>query len=188
MITEIQFQAAAKLIGCDTAAVKAVCHVESGKSGFLPSGKIILKYEGHVFHLFTKGKFDAQYPHLSYPKWTEQYSQFGEDAYIRFNQAFDLDANAAMFSTSWGMFQVMGENYTSMGYKSVSAMVTDFKLGEFNQLQAFCRYVKAERLDKYLIALDWASFARRYNGPLYQKNDYDGQLRRGYATYKTQAT
>jgi hypothetical protein len=186
MITTAQFIQAAKAVGCDTAAIQAVTAVESGKSGFYPSGKIILKFEGHIFHLYTKGKFDLSHPHISYPHWTEQYSQFGEAAYTRFDEAFNLDPHAALFSTSWGMFQIMGENYSACGFRTVDAFVTSLKLGEANQLAAFVAYVKSERLDRFLVALDWDSFARRYNGPLYQKNDYAGQLRRNYLKFKTQ--
>ena len=34
---------------------------------------------------------------------------------------------------------------------------------------------------------DWATFARRYNGPGYAKNDYDGKLQRAYDRFAQQA-
>jgi hypothetical protein len=184
MITEQDFQNAAVLIGCDVAAVKAVTQVESGHTGFYPSGKIVIKFEGHIFHLYTKGKFDQAHPALSYPHWTEQYSEFGEAAYNRFNQAFALDPNAAMFATSWGAFQIMGDNYSGCGFKTVGDFVDFLKIGEGNQLLVFSRYVKAERIDKYLVARNWASFALRYNGALYQRNQYDIKLAAAYAQFK----
>lgn len=185
MIQEKDFISAAQLIGCEIAAVKAVTEVESGHSGFYPSGRIVIKFEGHVFHLYTKGRFDTQYPDLSYPHWTEKYSEFGDAAYHRFNRAYALDPRAAMLATSWGAFQIMGDNYSSCGFKTVDDFVNFLKGGEGNQLTAFCRFVKADRLDKYLIARNWASFALRYNGALYQKNNYDGKLADAYKKFKT---
>jgi hypothetical protein len=184
-MTEQDFQQAATLIGCEVAAVKAVTEVESGHTGFYRSGKIIIKFEGHIFHLYTKGKYDQSHPHISYPHWTEQYSEFGEAAYNRFNEAFALDPHAAMFATSWGAFQIMGDNYSSCNFKTVNDFVDYLKKGEAQQLIAFCRYVKSERIDKYLIAKNWASFAYRYNGALYQKNNYDARLASAYLRYKT---
>ncbi len=185
MITTAQYTQAAGLIGCDTPAVKAAAFVEGGKTGFYASGKIILKFEGHVFHMYTKGKFDQSHPTLSYPRWTERFSAFGEDAYLRFNDAFNLDPHAAMLSTSWGMFQVMGENYSSCGCRSVDELITFLKQDEDNHLVSYCRYLKAERIDRFLIAHDWDAYAYRYNGSLYQKDDYAGQLRRAYQKFLT---
>lgn len=184
MITEQDFQKAALVIGCDVSAVKAVTQVESGRTGFYPCGKIVIKFEGHIFHLYTKGRFDQSHPTLSYPHWTEQYSEYGEAAYKRFNQAFALDANAAMLATSFGAFQIMGDNYSSCGFKTVGDFIDFMKVGDGNQLIAFSRYVKAERIDKYLVARNWAAFALRYNGTLYKRNQYDTKLAAAYAKFK----
>lgn len=184
MISEKQYADASAKIGCDEAAIKAVTHVEAAGQGFYNDGRIIIKYEGHIFHALTGGKYDAAHPTLSYPKWTEQYTEGGTKAYNRFDQAFALDPKAAMEATSWGMFQIMGENFSSCGYKSVDDFVTDLKKGEAEQLDAFCVYVNTQKLDAYLKNLDWAGFARRYNGSQYAKNHYDTQLAKYYAIYK----
>ncbi|WP_432328925.1 N-acetylmuramidase family protein [Mucilaginibacter sp. P25] len=176
MLTEQDYKEAAGIIGCSVAAIKAVSGVESGGSGFLKSGKIKLKFEGHVFHKLTKGRFAAQHPTLSYPAWTEKYSRFGEDSYIRFNQAYALDPVAAMEATSWGMFQVMGFNYASCGFNSVKELGLYLKEGESYQLKAFCMYIKSQGLAVYLQKQQWASFAYRYNGADYKKHHYDLQL------------
>jgi hypothetical protein len=187
MITEKNFIDAAKLLGCSVPAIRAVTVVESGGIGFFSSGKIILKFEGHVFHLYTKGKYDQSHPTLSYPKWTEKYSAFGEKAYDRFNQAFKLDARAAMLSTSWGMFQIMGENYSQCGFRTVNDFVDSLKAGDGAHLTAFCKYIISRKMEKYLANLEEYAddFAYRYNGALYNKHDYDGQIRREYRKFLT---
>ena len=184
MITEPQYLNAAQIIGCDVPAIKSVAQVEGGGIGFYHDGRIILKYEGHVFHKFTKGKFDQAHPTLSYPSWTEKFSAYGPDAYHRFNQAFSLDPHAAMMSTSWGMFQIMGENYSSCGFKSVDAFISFLKIDEGHHLIAFADYLVDQVLAKYLRTLDWANFAKHYNGPLWQKNNYAGKLAAAYVHFK----
>jgi hypothetical protein len=183
MITEEKYRMAAALLVCDVAAIKAVGTVESSGSGFLKSGKLVIKFEGHQFHKLTKGKYDKSHPHLSYPKWTEKYSAFGEASYNRFNEAFKLDPKAAMLATSFGRFQIMGFNHSSCGFKSVGEFVDFLKVDEGNHLIAFAMYVKSVRLDDELRAKNWDAFAKAYNGPLYQKNDYAGKLGRAYAQF-----
>ncbi|WP_374949629.1 N-acetylmuramidase family protein [Mucilaginibacter sp.] len=187
MITEKDIAAAAKALGCNVAVIRAITLVESNGHGFYGSGKIVLKFEGHVFHRYTKGKFDKSHPSLSYPEWTEKYSEFGEKAYNRFNQAFELDPIAAMLSTSWGMFQIMGENYIECGYRSIHEFITAMKLGDSNQLMAFVKYCLYRKLDRFMKNFyDMAdNFAYRYNGALWKRNDYGGKLRRAYNYFKT---
>jgi hypothetical protein len=187
MIMENDFIAAAKKLACNVPAIRAVVEVESGGAGFYKSGKIKLKFEGHVFHQYTKGQYDQSHPTLSYPKWTERYTEDGEAAYNRFNQAFALNKRAAMLSTSWGMFQIMGENYTECGFRTVDDFVTTLKLSDTAQLDAFCKYILYRNLQRFLVDLNLYAehFAYRYNGPQYNKHDYDGQLRRAYNKYLT---
>jgi hypothetical protein len=182
MISDKNFYSCAQLLGCPVWNIRAVHRVESRGAGFYPgTTKLVIKFEGHVFHRYTNGRYDKSHPHLSYKAWTEQYSKSGEmGAYLRFNEAFRLDPKAAMLSTSWGAFQIMGENYKECGFKSVDEFVTVLRTGDDAHLTAFCRYVLSRKLQVYLADLtkptNAAGFAYRYNGSLYEKHDYDGQL------------
>ena len=103
----------AALIGCDVEAVMAVAAVESSGGGFDPEGFPKTLFEGHWFHKLTNGKYSADYPTLSYPKWTKQfYGKTWQEEKARLAQAMTLDRQAAMLSSSWGMFQIMGFNFT----------------------------------------------------------------------------
>ena len=55
---------------------------------------------------------------------------------------------------------------------------------EGEHIKAFGRFIVANNLSKYLKSLDWANFARRYNGPGYKENKYDEKLERAYNKYK----
>lgn len=183
MITTQQYKDLAAQLHIDTATLMACARVESSGIGFYKSGKIVIKFEGHVFHAFTKGRYDQSHPTISYPNWTEKYFQPGDKAYIRFDEAFALDPHAAMCSTSWGAFQIMGENYSSCGFKTVDDFVNALKQGDYQQLQAYAAYVRNQNLVRFLSAHDWKGYAYRYNGPMYQKNRYDKQLADAYAYY-----
>lgn len=185
MLTDKAIAAAAKRIGCDTASVRAVAEVESRGGGFLPSGNIKVLFEGHWFHRYTDGKFAATHPTLSYPKWTrEHYCKSSEDEYkLRFLAALKLDRRAALMSTSYGLFQVMGFNFAVCGWKSVEDFYRSMLTGEDAHLDAFDDYVVNSGLGDELRRLDWDGFAHGYNGPEYRKNDYAGKLSRAYAKF-----
>jgi hypothetical protein len=179
-ITNKAYQEAADDLGCDVAAVKAVAEVESAGAGFLASGRVKILLEGHVFHKLTKGKYDSSHPTISYPKWTKQFYIGGEGEYRRFNEAFALDPNAAMKACSWGKFQIMGYNFSACGFDSVAEYVDAMKESEDEHLEAFIDYCKSDGLAKYLKSHSWAAFAKAYNGPGYQRNEYDKRLQAAY--------
>jgi hypothetical protein len=196
MLQETDYLKAAQLLGCKVAAIKAVAHQESGGAGFFKNGKVVIKYEGHIFHHFTEGRFDKTNPTLSYPAWTEQYSPLNSiDQYVRFDEAYRLDPKAAMMATSWGMFQIMGENFSSCGVKNIDEFVSDMHIGESYHLQLFCQYLKTQGLAKYLVGMAEpgmalvyaASFARRYNGNGFQKNHYDVNIAALFSKYSQEA-
>jgi hypothetical protein len=83
------------------------------------------------------------------------------------------------------MFQIMGFNYGLCGYDHVYDFAMDMGVSEGKHLLAFCGFVKrassgGKALVAYLRARDWAGFARGYNGPGYQANQYDVKLAKAY--------
>ena len=175
-ISQAGFENAAADLGVDVPAVKAVADVESAGSGFLPSGKVKILFEGHVFSKKTGGIYNASHPTISYKKWTRRFYIGGEGEYSRFTEAFTLNPIGAMLSASWGKFQIMGYNYGYCGFGSVGEFVDALKSGEDAQLKAFIDYCRHVGLDDDLRAHNWDGFAEGYNGPLYQKNRYAQKL------------
>lgn len=178
------YDEAAGVLGCDVATVQAVTIVETGGAGgFLSdgSGRPRILFEAAVFHDFTGGKFDASHPTLSVatPDWSLY--QGGAAEYDRLAAACALDRDAALMATSWGLFQVLGENFDICGFKSVDAFVQGMAVSETAQVLAFACFCLHRDLGPALKARDWALFAGRYNGPDYAKNDYAGRLERAYA-------
>ena len=190
-ITEADYQRAAAALNVPVAAIKAVKEVETGgRSGFVAEGKPTILFEGHVFwsQLKKAGKSPEKHKagnaDILYSKWTKAYYKSGLEEYTRLERAKKIHESAALCSASWGLFQIMGFNYTVCKCQSVEEFVEKMCTNEGAQLDLFVLFLKGNGWDKYLRALDWAGFARHYNGPAYADNQYDVKLRKAYAKYK----
>jgi hypothetical protein len=183
------YEQAAHTLRCDVAAIRAVALVESSGAGFLPDGRPKILFERHVFHKLTKGRHDGLKPVLSSPSPGGYLG--GAREYDRLRAAIDLNREAALQATSWGKFQVMGFNYQACGQRDVESLVRAMVSGEPAHLAAFISFIVTQGLDDKLRTLDWAGFARGYNGSGYARNAYDrkiAQAYRGFADAMPDAT
>lgn len=94
-----------------------------------------------------------------------------------------INHEAADASASWGMFQIMGFNYAACGEKSVDSFVKAMCMSECRQLVLSARFIKQSGMLSALQAKDWAEFAKRYNGPAYEQNQYDKKLAAAYQKF-----
>jgi hypothetical protein len=181
-LSDEDFCRAAKRLGCSVAAIKAVAEVESRGDGFDSQDRPKILFERHKFAKYTNGKYIKTNPGIC--NWTA--GGYGTEAaqYGRFSEAFMLDPNAAMLSASWGKFQVMGFNFAICGFKSVGEFVDAMKESEGRHLDAFVEYVRHNSLADELQGLNWAAFAKGYNGADYKKNNYDRKMADAYAKHK----
>jgi len=175
-------------IGVEEAALRAVLAVESAGSGFDKAGRPKALFERHHFFKHLKAKpvelDQAVAMGLAYPKWGEKPYPKGSDAvYAEIAAAYDIDADAALLSTSWGLGQVMGSNFKMVGCDSVAKMLAQAMDGEIHQLRHMTGFIKSAGLIDNLQALDWAGFAKGYNGPGYAKNQYDVKLAAAYTKF-----
>lgn len=172
---------AAKELGVEPDLIRAVEATESaidGQKTLSYQGRATILFERHKFRGFTGGLHDAQ-SDLSnraaggYGGWTSQYPKL--------ERAFHLDEDAALKATSWGKYQILGENYSACGYKSPREFVEAMINSEQAQLDAFVAFVKSRpKIHQALQKKDWAGFAKGYNGPAYEKNQYDQKLKSNY--------
>jgi peptidoglycan hydrolase-like protein with peptidoglycan-binding domain len=187
-VTDRDYAAAAAKLGpnIDPLLVKAVAHVESnGNSGFGPDGRPVIAYEGHRFRRYTRNIYDQSHPLLSYEykkKAGWQWQRNNKDhttAWRTLTAAMELNAEAALKATSWGMCQVMEFTYASCGYANVFAFVEAMKRGSLGQLEAFVGYCKNRSgMVSALQRKDFAAMAYAYNGEDY--GDYDVKFRKAY--------
>lgn len=176
-LDDAAIEAAAARIGCQVAAVRAVIDVES-RGGFLPDARPKILFERHYFARLTGGRHNAAYPDISNPKWGGY--RGGAAEYERLGRAIRLDRDAALRSSSWGAFQIMGDNCKLCGFASVEDFVKAMVSGAPAQLNAFVMFIQNTGLSDELIRTDWAGFARGYNGPAYKTNKYDEKLAAAY--------
>ena len=173
------FSAATKTIAITDAAMWAVIEVETAGVGFLESRKPIILFERHKFSHKTQGKWDQSHPDISNPQWGG-YGPAGEHQYIRLNEALNLNEDAALASASWGVGQVMGEHWQDLGYDSIQHFVGEMCASEGGQLKAMSQFIQKNRLAAPLARGDWTDFARSYNGPAFEQNQYDLKLKQHY--------
>ncbi|MBU9176479.1 N-acetylmuramidase domain-containing protein [Burkholderia gladioli] len=191
-LTDADLQRAADGLQVDLAAVRAVNEVESKGAGFLPDGRPVILYERHIMYrqLAAAGldadALAAKYPALVNPKRGGYAGDAAE--YARLASASQISAACALEATSWGAFQIMGFHWKALGYPDVFAFVDAMKVSEAEQLEAFVRFVLADKV--MLAALrgkKWAKFAELYNGKAYAENLYDVKLERAFDRYSRAA-
>jgi hypothetical protein len=167
-------------LGVHAPEIWTVLAVETSGCGFLPDRRPQILYERHIFHRLTGGRFDDGDISDEDPGG---YGPRGAQQYDRLAKAIAKDRNSALQSASWGIGQVMGENYGLAGFPSVETMVTAMTQSEDAQLAAVGTFLVGAHLDLSLQAHDWTSFARRYNGPNYVINRYDVRLNGEFQKY-----
>ncbi|MFZ6647882.1 N-acetylmuramidase domain-containing protein [Undibacterium sp. TJN25] len=166
-------------LGIEEASLWAIIEVETSGVGFMASKQPIILFERHKFSQKTAGKWDSTYPDISNPVWGG-YGPAGQHQYDRLAQAIKLNESAALESASWGLGQVMGENWSSLGYASVAAFVSEMCESEGRQLHAMALFISHKGLAAKLKQKSWAEFALGYNGAGYAKNSYDTKLDQHY--------
>ncbi len=158
----------------------AVLAVETSGCGFLADRRPQILFERHYFHQLTGGRFDDG--DISDPT-AGGYGASGAHQYDRLSRAIAKDRAAALRSTSWGLGQIMGDNFAAAGFADVETMVAAMVDSEDAQLLGVGAFLQSSGLDLPLHAHDWASFARGYNGPDFAKNHYDVSLRGEFQKY-----
>jgi hypothetical protein len=175
---------AASVIGVGLPELWSVIAVETSGCGYLGDRRPKILFERHIFSRLTGGRFDADDPDVSQPS-SGGYGPGGAHQYERLAAAMLLDQDAALKSASWGLGQIMGENFNTGGFSSVEDMVTAMVESEDKQIHAMAAFVAANGMSQSLRDHNWAGFARRYNGPNFAANNYDGHLQHFFQIYSS---
>jgi len=178
----------AESLGVEPAALRAVLSVETGGFGFDKAGRPKALFERHYFYKMLKDKPDALQSAvdagLAYPKWGEKPYLKGSDAvYAEIVAACEIDLDSALRSVSWGLGQIMGNNFKLAGCSSAQEMVEQAMESEVNQLRHMASFIRSAGLLDEIQRKDWAGFAKGYNGPQYAVNKYDTKLADAYAKF-----
>lgn len=182
---QTDLKAAADRLGAELAAVMAVNEVESRGEGFGPRGRPVILYERHIMYrrLEAHGE-DATAAMARRPDLVNTRPggyRGGGAEHMRLISAKSIHIAAALESASWGLFQIMGFHWERLGYDSAEDFAVRMGASEADHLEAFVRFIEAdEQLKAALQQHDWDAFAYSYNGPAYQRNDYDTSLAAAY--------
>ena len=179
-LTSDGVRAATDELTIDAPALWAVLAVETSGFGFFADRRPRILFERHYFHRLTGGRFDQTHPAISAAASGGYVGGPGE--YARLEEAIALDESAALKSASWGVGQVMGDNFRAAGFPDVGAMVEAAVKDENGQLLIAARFIASKGLAAALRARDWAAFAKGYNGPAFLQNQYDTKLAAAFAT------
>ena len=173
--------AIANKMGFDPAIAVAIIAQESGGYAFSADGRMIIRFENHLFNDYW-GKnnastfndhFQVGDPIWTGHKWRPTSSVPWQDFHGNqsaewdvFTLACTLNDTAAKKSISMGLPQILGSNYTVLGFASVQDMFNAFTTSERNQVIAFFDFLQGNSANA-LTALrnrDFRTIASIYNG------------------------
>lgn len=189
--SDAAFKQAASILRCDVNVIKAVAHVEAGPRGaFNEDGSPVILFERHKFYQHTKGKYRGYRIDGVSEGWglicERDWGGYGPSSkqHTRLAAAAALDRDAALKSASYGLFQILGENYAACGYLSVQKFINAMYRDVDDHLHAFVMFIEHDRrLLDAVRTKNWATFARIYNGPSYFKNAYDQKMSSAYKKF-----
>lgn len=149
--------------------------VESGGAGYGPTGKVLIRFENHIFYNYWGFRNTTKFwKHFSFDqskRWLGHTfngqafhgNQVMEHTVLDF--AYTLEPYAAMCSISMGGPQIMGFNHKAAGYATPQLMYKDFQAGMDRQIMGFFRFIAANAARVgALQRADWLTFATLYNG------------------------
>jgi len=169
-------------------AIQSFLNVETGGFGFSPAtGKIIIQFEPVWFR--------RKQPFAPSGKWSVNKVDVQTKEWEAFNNAFSINKDSAMESTSIGIGQVMGGHWKRLGYTSAGAMWDDAKKGIESQIWQVCQFIKTDiKLQSCIKAHDWDGVATIYNGTgfrymakKYNRTPYDVSMKIEYSKIKQAA-
>lgn len=173
-------------LGVEAAALAAVIEVESAGKLYARIGnrdEPLIRFEGHWFDRRLDGpnRERARKEGLSSPRAGAVKNPASQtQRWQILDRAMFIDRAAALESVSWGIGQVMGGNWKTLGYASVEELVAEARTDGAGQLRLMIRYLECTGLVPALKRRDWAAVASGYNGPHYRTNAYDRKLAVAY--------
>lgn len=168
------------------AALTAVVEVESDNQVYaVVNGRNepLIRWEGHYFDARLKGvdRQRARDAGLASPKVGGIKNPRSQAARWKLlTRASEVNAAAAFESASYGVGQVMGANWSKLGFASVDQLVNMARSGAAGQIELMVRYIRVFGLVDELQRLDFAGFARGYNGPGYAAGGYHLKMAAAY--------
>ncbi|WP_038343000.1 N-acetylmuramidase domain-containing protein [Acinetobacter sp. A47] len=183
LLKDEDYKSAAKRLGVPELVIRVLGMVESKGAGFLSNGKVKILYERHRMYFYLGQAISKTFANEQMKKVPNLVNSAAggykgnEAEHTRLTLAKNIHENSALMSCSWGMFQIMGENWKDLGYSSVQEFVAQQAISESHQMEAFLRFI--EWKPGLLAALkkqDWHTVFTLYNGSNYKKLGYQAKF------------
>lgn len=163
------YQRGAAGLGAEPLNLMAVSAIESSGENFWTLGNkqvAVIRPEAHWFSHYTGHKYDQSHPHISRPSWDPSVAAKSRaEAWDQFEEMAGLNHNAAIRSTSWGPFQIMGFHAETLGYDPDQFVDEIDGPDDDGQMDTFVSFVKADpRLLRAIRRGDWDTWETVYNG------------------------
>lgn len=178
--------AIAERLKIDPAMLLAVAEVESGgQATALVNGaqEPLIRWEGHYFYqrLDVHARERAVKAGLASPSAGAIKNPASQaERWKIVTRATKIDRQAALESFSIGLGQVMTAHWKRLGFDKVDDMIAMARSGAAGQIDIMARFIEAFGLTDELQRLDFAAFARGYNGPAYKKQGYHLKMAAAY--------
>ena len=172
------------ILKIDPAVAVAILCVESTGRGFARDGRMIIRFENHIFWKYwgkshqsdflTHFKFNQRRPWRGHKfrknlraKWVSFHKKSQAGEWKAFEFARSKHQRFSTYSISMGMPQIMGFNHQRIGYESVKKMFDSFSRNEKNQIIGLFDFINCanSKMIRALRRKDFLTFARLYNGP-----------------------
>lgn len=185
VLTEKEYQYAADLLECEREIIQSISEVECPGRGFQlqRDGTVapVIVFEKHLFGRLTNYRYNKSHPDLSAAFWEPGTYGPSDTQHIRLANAKKLNEDAALMSCSWGKFQILGLNYSDLGYKDLQDFVKAMYNSEIQQMLCFLKFIESKpALHKAIQNKNFKEIARLYNGKGYAKNRYDEKIKLEY--------
>jgi hypothetical protein len=142
----------ADALGIDVGLATAVVAAEANRRGIAPNGRLVLRFENHVFWAQWGAEHEARFrEHFDFDEgrpwikhrwrpsadeaWRDCHGS-QEDEWEVFEFARTLDETAAILSTRMGLAGMMGSAFATVGYESAGQMFDAFSSSERYQILA----------------------------------------------------
>lgn len=152
----------------DKYLLQALANIESGGQGFI-NGRLLIRLEAHRLLIFAPTlssffSFNPANKYFDHYYNGKKYHGNQDMEWEAFNFARRKHGEATYKSTSYGKFQILGENYTQLGFNSAEEMFNYLSQSETNQYDVFFRYLVNFGLIKPLQDYNFKLITEKYNG------------------------
>lgn len=167
-VTTADYAAISALIPCPAQVFRAVCLVESRGHGFDDLGHVVCLVEPHVIwrHATAQERAILKPYHLAYPVWgMYPYGKYS-DQWPKFQKIAALTGNhnLAIMGTSFGMLQILGENYRECAHATPEEFFVSMCNSEQDQLHDGAMMMRSRGMADYMVARNWHKIAEKWNG------------------------